>query len=112
MVAERSHASMRPESFYHQRPITHHLIQSTEGDTDVVAPSMGARVAVLVLNAAAQAQQKPPAAVENDLPKFTGLWTVTAAELAGEQAPDLVAQRSRSTRRRPSSLRRVKTVSQ
>jgi len=50
----------------------------------------GPALAVLVLSAAAQAQQKPPAAVENDLPKFAGLWTVTAAELGGETAPDLV----------------------
>jgi hypothetical protein len=39
----------------------------------------GPALAVLVLSAAAQAQTKTPAPVENDLPKFAGLWSVTAA---------------------------------
>ncbi|MBA3314837.1 MAG: TIGR03067 domain-containing protein [Planctomycetaceae bacterium] len=50
----------------------------------------GPAFAVLVLSAAAQAQQAAPATVENDLPKFAGLWSVTAAELGGEAAPELV----------------------
>ena len=45
--------------------------------------AMGPALAVLALAAAAQAQ-------DNDLPKFAGLWTVTAAELGGEKTPELV----------------------
>lgn len=40
--------------------------------------AMGPALAVLVLTASAQAQ-------ENDLPKFAGAWTVTAAELGGQK---------------------------
>lgn len=40
-------------------------------------------LAVLALAAAAQAQ-------ENDLPKFAGVWTVTAAELGGEKPAELL----------------------
>ncbi|HEX6986642.1 MAG TPA: TIGR03067 domain-containing protein [Planctomycetaceae bacterium] len=45
--------------------------------------AMGPALAVLALAAAAQAQ-------ENDLPKFAGVWTVTAAELGGEKAAELI----------------------
>ena len=45
--------------------------------------TFGAAFAVLALTAATHAQ-------ENDLPKFSGNWSVTAAELAGEPAPELV----------------------
>ena len=45
--------------------------------------AMGPALAVLALAAAAQAQ-------ENDLPKFAGIWTVTAAELGSEKVPDLL----------------------
>lgn len=45
--------------------------------------TFGPALAILALSAAAQAQ-------ENDLPKFAGTWTVTAAELGGEKAAELV----------------------
>jgi uncharacterized protein (TIGR03067 family) len=45
--------------------------------------TFGPALAILALSAAAQAQ-------ENDLPKFAGTWTVTAAELGGAKAAELV----------------------
>jgi len=45
--------------------------------------AFGPALAILVSCVAGQAQ-------ENDLPKFAGSWTVTAAELGGEKAPELV----------------------
>lgn len=44
--------------------------------------TFGPALAILALATAAQAQ--------DDLPKFAGMWTVTAAELGGEKAAELV----------------------
>lgn len=45
--------------------------------------AIGPALAILAFSVAAQAQ-------DNDLPKFAGTWTVTAAELGGEKATELV----------------------
>lgn len=45
--------------------------------------TIGPALAILVLSAVAPAQ-------DNDLPKFAGKWTVTAAELGGEKAGELI----------------------